>query len=108
VFVAAGYDGLVILDLVRPSLRLEPASPQQPAGFRFLVRGDAGLSVRVQGSVNLRDWEDWQMLTLGAIPRELSDLDGGRLPPLLPRGHTIITKGTWQSARGGPDQDKDN
>jgi hypothetical protein len=30
-------------------------SPQQPGGFRFLVRGDAGLSVRVQRSANLRD-----------------------------------------------------
>ena len=77
VFVAADYDGLVILDLFRPSLRLEPVSPQQPGGFRFLVRGDAGLSVRVQRSANLRDWEDWQALTLGATPSELSDLDAG-------------------------------
>jgi hypothetical protein len=74
VFVAAGYDGLVILDLFRPSLRLEPVSPQQ-GGFRFLLRGDAGLSVRVQRSANLRDWEDWQALTLGATASELSDLD---------------------------------
>jgi hypothetical protein len=50
-------------------------SPQQPGGFRFLVRRDAGLSVRVQRSANLRDWEDWQALTLGATPSELSDLD---------------------------------
>jgi len=77
VFVAAQYSGLVILDLFRPSLRLEPVSPQQPGGFRFLVRGDAGLSVRVQRSANLRDWEDWQALTLGATPSELSDLDAG-------------------------------
>lgn len=77
VFVAAGYDGLVILDLFRPSLRLELVSPQQPGGFRFLVRGDAGLSVRVQRSANLRDWQDWQALTLGATPSELSDLDAG-------------------------------
>ena len=76
VFVA-GPDGLVILDLFRPSLRLELVSPQQPGGFRFLVRGDAGLSVRVQRSANLRDWEDWQTLTLGATPSELSDLDAG-------------------------------
>src|SRR6185369_843538 len=33
VFVAARYSGLVILDLFRPSLRLEPVSPQQPGGF---------------------------------------------------------------------------
>ena len=77
VFFAARFSGLVILDLFRPSLRLEPVSPQQPGGFRFLVRGDAGLSVRVQRSSNLRDWEDWQTLTLGATPSELSDLDAG-------------------------------
>jgi hypothetical protein len=75
VFVAAGYDGLVILDLFRPSLRLQLVSPQQPGSFRFLVRGDAGLSVRVQRTANLRDWEDWQALTLGATPSDLSDLD---------------------------------
>jgi hypothetical protein len=74
VFVAAGYDGLVILDLFRPSLRLELVSPQQPGGFHFLVCGDAGLSVRVQRSANLRDWEDWQALTLGATPTEFSDI----------------------------------
>ena len=77
VFVADRFSGLVILDLFRPSSRLEPESPQQPGGFRFLVRGDAGLSVRVQRSANLRDWEDWQALTLGATPSELSDLDAG-------------------------------
>ena len=77
VFVAGFEDGLIILDLFRPSVRLEPVSPQQPGGFRFLVRGDAGLSVRVQRSANLHDWEDWQTLTLGATPSELSDLDAG-------------------------------
>jgi hypothetical protein len=77
VFVAARFSGLVILDLFRPSVRLEPVSPQQPGGFLFIVRGDAGLSVRVQRSANLLDWEDWQPLTLGATPSELSDLDAG-------------------------------
>ena len=87
-FVAAGYDGLMILDLFRPSLRLEPVSPQQPGAFRFLVRGEAGLSVRVQRSANLRDWEDWQTLTLGAIPSELSDLDAGAIPDRFYRAVT--------------------
>jgi len=54
--------------------------PQQPGEFRFLVHGDAGLSVRVQRSTNLLDWEDWQPLILEAIPSELSDLDAGALP----------------------------
>jgi len=68
VFVAARFDGLMILDLFRASLRLELLPPQQPGSFRFLVRGLFGLSVRVLRSVNLRDWEDWQTLTLGATP----------------------------------------
>jgi hypothetical protein len=75
VFVGASYDGLVILDLFRPSVRLEPVSPQQPGGFHFLVRGDAGLSVRVQRGANPREWEEWQVLTLGVTPSELSDLE---------------------------------
>jgi hypothetical protein len=79
-FVAGFGDGLVILDVFRPSLRLEPVSPQQPGEFRFLVRGDAGLPVRVQRSANLRDWADWQALTLGANPSEVSDLDAGANP----------------------------
>ena len=70
----------MILDLIRTSLRLEPVSPQQPGEFRFLVHGDAGLSVRVQRSANLSDWEDWQALTLGATPSELSDLNAGANP----------------------------
>lgn len=59
---------------------LETVSPPQPGEFRFLVRGDEGLSIRVQRSANLRDWDDWQALTLGATPSELSDLDAGDNP----------------------------
>jgi uncharacterized secreted protein with C-terminal beta-propeller domain len=80
VFLAGYSSGLIIFDLFHASLRLDPVSPQQAGEFRFLVRGDAGLSVRVQRSANLRDWEDWQALTLGAIPSELSDLDAGANP----------------------------
>ena len=81
VFVAAGEQGLMILDLFRaPPLRLEPVSPQQPGAFRFLLHGEAGLTVRVQRSSNLRDWEDWQPVTLGAAPAELTDPDAGAIP----------------------------
>ena len=81
VFVTAGEQGLMILDLFRaPPLRLEPVSPQQPGAFRFLLHGEAGLSVRVQRSSNLRDWEDWQPVTLGAVPAELTDPDAGAIP----------------------------
>ncbi len=61
-------------------LRLEPVSPQQPGAFRFLLHGEAGLSVRVQRSTNLRDWENWQPVTLGAVPAELTDADAGAIP----------------------------
>jgi hypothetical protein len=80
VFVTAGAEGLMILDLFRVPVRLEPVSPQQPGTLRFLLRGEAGLSVRVQRSSNLRDWEDWQPVTLGAAPSELSEPDAGGIP----------------------------
>jgi hypothetical protein len=80
VFVAAGAQGLMILDLFRAPLRLEPMSPQQPGLFRFLLHGEPGLSVRVQRSSNLRDWEDWQPVTLGVAPIELTDPGPGPVP----------------------------
>ena len=80
VFVTAGVEGLMILDLFRAPLRLEPVSPQQPGAFRFLLHGEAGLSVRVQRSSNLRDWEDWQPVSLGAAPAEVTDLDASSIP----------------------------
>jgi hypothetical protein len=81
VFVAAGSRGLVILDQFQSTpLRLELPSSQQPGSFRLLVHGQAGLSVRVQRSVNMSDWEGWQTLTLGTTPAELSDLDAGAVP----------------------------
>jgi hypothetical protein len=79
-FVAAGGQGLMILDLFRAPLRLEPVSPQQLGTFRFLLRGETGLGVRVQRSSNLRDWEDWQAITLVNIPTELSDPDARSIP----------------------------
>jgi hypothetical protein len=60
-------------------LRLELAPPQQPGGYRFLLHGEAGLTVRVQRSTNLRDWEDWRPVTLGAVPAELIDPDAGAI-----------------------------
>jgi hypothetical protein len=55
-------------------------SPQQPGAIRFLLHGEAGLSVRVQRSTNLRDWENWQSVTLGAVPAELTDPAAGAIP----------------------------
>jgi hypothetical protein len=80
VFATAGAQGLMIFDLFRAPLRLEPVSPQQPGAFRFLLHGEAGLSVRVQRSSNLRDWEDWQPVTLGTAPAALTDPDAGAVP----------------------------
>jgi hypothetical protein len=41
--------------------------------FHFLVIGEAGQTVRVQRSRNLKDWEDWQQVTLGTAPADLID-----------------------------------
>ncbi|MBI2928185.1 MAG: hypothetical protein HYY24_21155 [Verrucomicrobia bacterium] len=75
VYVAAGSNGLVILNLfspVAPRL-LNPVWGQ--SGFGFTLSGPAGATLRVQRSVNLRDWEDWQSVTLRAQPSEVSDAD---------------------------------
>jgi len=42
-------------------------------GFHFLVSGEPGQTVRVQRSRNLKDWEDWQQVTLGAAPADVTD-----------------------------------
>jgi len=41
--------------------------------FHFLVTGEAGQKVRVQRSRNLRDWENWQQVTLGTATADLID-----------------------------------
>jgi hypothetical protein len=62
-YVADGYAGLAVVDLMRLT----------KDRLHFLVTGEPGQTVRVQRSRNLRDWEDWQQVTLGAEPADLTD-----------------------------------
>ncbi len=74
VFVAAAEQGFVIFDLFRP-FRLDPLVGSSPDPFRLRLDGPRGVSVQVQRSTNLADWEHWQPITFGATPVEVSDPD---------------------------------
>ncbi|MBM3879693.1 MAG: hypothetical protein FJ387_08230 [Verrucomicrobia bacterium] len=71
IYLASGEGGLLILEQSRPPwLEISALNP-----FAFRVSGEPGASVRVQRSGNLADWEDWQTVTLGETPVQLSDPD---------------------------------
>jgi hypothetical protein len=73
VFVAAGADGLVILNTIIPPLRFEPLAHFDTGAFSFSLSGPFGHSARLQRSENLRDWLDWQIVTLGNSAIEVVD-----------------------------------
>jgi hypothetical protein len=73
--VADGGGDLLILNLFTPPLRAEPLASFDAGAFRFSLSGPAGQSARVQRSDNLRDWLDWQTVTLRNDPIELIDSD---------------------------------
>jgi hypothetical protein len=62
-YLADGSAGLRVIDLINPA----------KDRFHFLLTGEPGQKVRVQRSRNLRDWEDWQQVTLGTEPADLTD-----------------------------------
>jgi hypothetical protein len=64
VFVAAGDDGLIILNQFT-ELRFGPASVEADGKIRLPIEGACGQRVKLQRSSNLVDWEDWQAMTLG-------------------------------------------
>lgn len=74
VFVAAGEEGLLIFDSFR-QLRLEALAGVGEEPFRFRLTGQPGQSVRLQRSVDLKNWQDWKPVTLGSTPIELPDPD---------------------------------
>jgi hypothetical protein len=72
VFVAAGFDGLVILDVFRPyDLKAMPVTSS--GVFRLQVGGPRNVPVCLQRSVNLVDWEDWRCVTPADGAVEVSD-----------------------------------
>lgn len=46
-------------------------------GFRFSIRGQAGLRVRIQRSADLTIWEDWLIIEIDNDPVELADPSAG-------------------------------
>jgi hypothetical protein len=72
-FVADQCQGLIILDLFRP-IRLQPLAQVNPRSFQLHFEGPIGASMSVQCSTNLINWEEWQTLTLGSTPIEISEL----------------------------------
>jgi hypothetical protein len=76
---AADGHGLAILDLFRP-LRLAPLRTLASRPFRFHADGPRGVSLRLQRSGDLTDWQDWQAITAGAEPVEVSDPDATIAP----------------------------
>jgi len=72
VYVAAGEDGLIILEKYR-ELRIGVASITENGGVTFLLSGARGQRVLVQRSTNLVDWEDWDTMTLTEEPCEITD-----------------------------------
>jgi hypothetical protein len=72
VYVAAGYDGLIILNKFT-DLRIGPAIVADDGRLRLRLSGASGQRVRVQRSINLKDWADWKTVTLGDTGCELTD-----------------------------------
>jgi len=72
VFVAGGTDGLIILNKYT-DLRIGPAIVLDDGRLQLQLRGVSGQRVRVQRSINLKDWADWQTVTLGETGCQLTD-----------------------------------
>ena len=51
-----------------PRLQIIPQN-----GIRLRIVGPAGVSARIQRSTDLREWSDWQPLTFGGEPLDLSE-----------------------------------
>ena len=72
VFVAAGPDGLIILNKYT-ELRIGPAIVLNHGRLQLQLIGASGQGIRVQRSANLVDWEDWRTETLDGTGCKLID-----------------------------------
>jgi hypothetical protein len=84
-FSAGDRGEMVIFDLFRP-FRLEPMAGNNPNQLRLNVGGPRGVTAQIQRSTNLTNWEDWQPVTLGAAPTEISDPDAATATRRFYRG----------------------
>jgi hypothetical protein len=86
-YVAAGQDGLIVVDIVT-ELRLAAYALPTTAGFPVTIRaGVTGQTLRLQRSRDLVTWEDWTTVSLTDFPTDVLDAAGasGRGPCLFYR-----------------------
>jgi hypothetical protein len=79
VYVAAGEDGLIILNTYQPPPRIE-STVFDDDGFHLVFRGEAGRTIRLQRSLDLRTWEDWVILTATGDSQAVADPIAGSHP----------------------------
>jgi hypothetical protein len=72
VYVAAGEDGLIILNTYQPPPRIESAQFGAD-GFRLVFRGEAGRTIRLSRSTDLKTWEGWVILTATGDSQVVAD-----------------------------------
>jgi hypothetical protein len=79
VYAADGDGGLTILNSVRPlRLTVSPPGPGHP--LTVTVCGPLGSRAGVQRSTNLRDWQDWMVVSVGEQPTEILDPEAPIVP----------------------------
>jgi WD40 repeat protein len=72
--LTGGEDGTAWLwDIRDLNLRIGPAIVADDGRLRLRLSGAIGHRVRVQRSINLKDWADWKTVTLGDTGCELTD-----------------------------------
>jgi hypothetical protein len=74
---AVNAPALIVYDLYRPPLRLDPPEFLGLDGWRLLLWGAPGQSLRLQRSPDLHTWEDWQTTIGSDLPQEFIDDTAG-------------------------------
>ena len=67
-------DGSLDANRSKPTLTLSTRMGSMgPANFELLLSGPSGLTVMLQRSNDLQDWQDWQTRTIAEIGTSVSD-----------------------------------
>jgi hypothetical protein len=80
VLAVGGAEGLGVFEAFTPPLQLGIKQGATAGAVELRVDGPPQLSIRLQRSSDLLNWEDWQAFTLGAMPKTISDLSAGSEP----------------------------
>jgi hypothetical protein len=68
-----GKDGLSILELYQPPPRFEPIVKVDARGYHLFVTGQAGQTLQLERSQDLRVWRTWIMMTATGRAQEVVD-----------------------------------